>query len=132
MSAASRIEQLEQDNTELTAQLATLTQDCETLKQQLDWFKRQLFGRKLEKRLDVDAAAQGNLLSALAVTAPPPKEPPTETISYQRRKKARDAAVNDAGLCFSDDVPREVIAVKDPEIEAIPEERCKLIGEKAL
>ena len=96
----------------------------------MDWFKRQLFGRKLEKRLDVDAAAQGNLLSALAVTAPPPKEPPTETISYQRRKKARDAAVNDAGLCFSDDVPREVIAVKDPEIEAIPEERCKLIGEK--
>ena len=67
MSAASRIGQLEQDNTELTAQLATLTQDCETLKQQLDWFKRQLFGRKSEKRLDVDVAAQGNLLSALAV-----------------------------------------------------------------
>ena len=127
MSAASRIEQLEQDNTELTAQLATLTQDCETLKQQLDWFKRQLFGRKSEKRRDIDPATQGNLLSALAV-----KQPPTETINYQRRKKARNAALNDSGLRFSDDVPREIIAVKDPEIEAIPEERRKLIGEKAL
>ena len=64
------------------------------------------------------------------VTAPPQKEPPSETITYQRRKKSRDAAVNDSGLRFSDGVPREVIAVKDPEIEAITEERRNLIGEK--
>ncbi len=119
----SRVEELEQDNARLTAQV-------EALKQQLDWFKRQLFGAKSEKRLEVDPAVQGNLLGALGVTAPPQKERPTETITYRRRKKVRDAAVNDTGLRFSDDVPREVIAVRDPEIEAIPEDRRELIGEK--
>jgi transposase len=119
----SRVEELEQDNARLTAQV-------EAMKQQLDWFKRQLFGEKSEKRLDVDPGVQGNLLSGLGVMPPPPKEQPTETITYQRRKKARDGAVNDSGLRFSDDVPREVIAVRDPEIEAIPEDRRELIGEK--
>ena len=55
---------------------------------------------------------------------------PTETVSYQRRKKQRDGAVNDTGLRFGEDVPREIIAVKDPEIEAIPAERREQIGEK--
>ncbi len=61
---------------------------------------------------------------------PPPPEVPTETISYQRRPKARDAAVNDSGLRFAEDVPREIIAVTDPQIEAIPAERRVHIGEK--
>jgi len=126
----SRVEELEQNNARLTAQMAVLIQDNSVLKQQLDWFKRQLFGSKSEKRLDVDPAVQGNLLAGLGVTAPPQKERPTETVTYQRRKKVRDAAVNDTGLRFSDDVPREIIAVKDPEIEAIPEDRRELIGEK--
>jgi len=119
----SRVEELEQDNARLTAQVATLNQ-------QLDWLKRQLFGSKSEKRLEVDPAVQGNLLGALGVTAPPQKEQPSESITYRRRKKSRDGAVNDSGLRFSDDVPREVIAVRDPKIEAIPEDRRQLIGEK--
>ena len=124
MSAAVRVVELERENAQLCAELATL-------KQQLEWFKRQLFGEKSEKRLDLDPAVQGNLLAALGVaTPPPPTEAPAETISYQRRKKVRDAAVNDAGLRFSEDVPREVIVVKDPEIEAIPEDRREVIGEK--
>lgn len=74
---------------------------------------------------------QGNLLAALGVeTPPPPKDAPAETIAYRRRKKVRDGAVTDTCLRFSDDVPREIIAVKDPEIEAIPAERRVLIGEK--
>jgi len=82
----SRVEELEQDNARLRAQVAIL-------KQQLDWFKRQLFGSKSEKRLEVDPAVQGNLLEILGVTPPPPKEQPTESITYRRRKKARDGAV---------------------------------------
>ncbi|MCG8615919.1 MAG: IS66 family transposase, partial [Desulfobacterales bacterium] len=130
LPTASRLEELEQNNAHLTAQLATLTEDCAVLKQQLDWFKRQLFGNTSEKRLDVDPAVQGNLLEELGAKAPPQKESPKETITYQRRKKARDGAVNDTGLRFSDDVPREIIAVTDPEIEAIPADRRELIGEK--
>lgn len=131
MSVTDRVMELERENVQLSADLATLTADNTVLKQQLDWFKRQLFGVKSEKRLDIDPAIQGNLLSALGVANPPsPKAVPAETITYQRRKKVRDGAVNDTGLRFSDDVPREIIAVKDPEIEAIPEDRRELIGEK--
>jgi transposase len=120
---AARITELKCENAQLQAQVAEL-------QQQLDWFKRQLFGAKSEKRLDVDPAVQGNLLAALGVAIPPPKASPTETITYERRPKVRDAAVNDTGLRFGDDVPREVIAVSDPAIEAIPEERRVRIGEK--
>lgn len=116
--------------TELTRENARLQAQVTELQQQLDWFKRQLFGAKSEKRLDVDPAVQGNLLAALGVAAPPPPAAPTETITYQRRPKRRDAALNDTGLRFSEDVPREVIAVSDPEIEAIPAERRVRIGEK--
>ena len=124
MSPADRITELECKNAQLSADLAAV-------KQQLDWFKRQLFGRKSEKRLDIDPAIQGNLLSALGVaTPPPPKDEAKETITYKRRKKRRDGAVNDTGLRFGDDVPREIIRVTDPDIEAIPEDQRILIAEK--
>ncbi len=124
MSGAARIEELEQRNAELSV-------ENDVLRQQLDWFKRQLFGRKSEKRLDVDPAVQGNLLKDLGVAnPPPPKDEPTEDITYRRRKKTRDAAATEKGLRFSDDVPREVIAVRDPQIESIPAECRELIGTK--
>ncbi|MFU8766011.1 MAG: IS66 family transposase, partial [Haliea sp.] len=79
----------------------------------------------------VDPAVQGNLLCGLGVAnPPPPKEEPKDTITYQRRKKQRDGAVNDSGLRFGEDVPREIIAVRDPAIEAIPADRRELIGTK--
>jgi transposase len=112
------------------AEYEALQEQLQSLTSQLDWFKRQLFGRKSEKRLDVDPTVQGNLLSALGVATPPRKEAPTETVTYTRRKKSRDAAVNDTGLRFGEDVPREVILVKDPDIEAIPEDQRVQIGEK--
>jgi len=130
LSVTERVMELERENAQLGADLAILTADNAAMKQQLDWFKRQLFGTKSEKRLDVDPAIQGDLLSALGVATPPSKSPPTETITYQRRKKARDGAVNDTGLRFGEDVPREIIAVTDPDIEAIPADRRQLIGEK--
>ncbi len=114
----------------LRTENATLREQNQSLQHQLDWFKRQLFGAKSEKRLDVDPAIQGNLLEALGVATPPPKELPSEPITYQRRKKVRDGAVNDTGLRFGEDVPREIIAVTDPAIEAIPEQRRELIGQK--
>jgi len=72
------------------------------------------------KRLEVDPAVQGNLLAALGVAAPPAKELPTETITHERRPKVRDAAINDTGLRFGDDVPREVIAEATPPSKPSP------------
>ena len=93
MSSTAHIEKLERQNAELCAEL-------DSLKQQLDWFKRQLFGSKSEKRLDVDPSVQGNLLAGLGVTPPPPKDEPKETITYQRRKKTRDGAATGQGPAF--------------------------------
>jgi transposase len=123
LSAADRVAELEQANAQLSADLAAV-------QQQLEWFKRQLFGRKSEKRLEIDPVVQGNLFAALGVAQPPaPEDTPTETITYQR-KKGRDGALNDTGLRFGEDVPRVSIAVKDPEIEAIDEALRVRIGEK--
>ena len=114
---------MEQENAQLCA-------DLTSLKQQLEWFKRQLFGTKSEKRLDIDPAVQGNLLAGLGVLAPPPKDTPTETITYQRRQKTRDAAVNDSGLRFDDSVPVQTIELSDPTIDCIPQDQREVIGEK--
>ena len=125
-----RVAKLEQENAQLCANLTCLNADLTSLKQQLEWFKRQLFGTKSEKRLDIDPAVQGNLLAGLGVLAPPPKDTPTETITYQRRKKSRDAAVNDSGLRFDDTVAMHTIHVSDPAIDCIAQDQREVIGEK--
>ena len=53
---------------------AQLRQERDALQHQLDWFKRQLFGRKSEKRLieNPDQLDLGRLLG----DTPPPSEPP--------------------------------------------------------
>lgn len=123
MPATARILELEQEVTQLGAELATV-------KQQLDWFKRQLFGEKTEKRLEIDPAVQDSLFAGLGLTVPPEKAPAKETITYQRRKKNREGSVNDSGLRFAEDVPKKVIVVEDPEFESLPEDQRELIGEK--
>jgi transposase len=123
LAATIRITQLEQENALLSTELATV-------KQQLDWFKRQLFGEKSEKRLDIDTSVQAGLFSGLGLENPPSKESDTETITYQRRKKCRDGAVTDSGLRFGDEVPKKVFVLKDPEMEALAEDQREIIGEK--
>jgi hypothetical protein len=58
--------ELEQKNALLRIELATF-------KQQLDWFKRQLFGEKSEKRLDIDPAVQGRMFEGLGLKTLPQK-----------------------------------------------------------
>ena len=92
--------ELEQENALLSAALseaksalARLHSQYETLKHQLDWFKRQLFGQKSEKRLDIDPSEQLNLLAGLGVKAPPSLDDvPKQAITYERRAKVRDSA----------------------------------------
>ena len=113
MPDTTRVTDLERENARLKADLASVHQ-------QLEWLKRQLFGAKSEKRLSIDPAVQGNLLEGLGVAAPSAKSPPTETVTYQRRKKQRDAAVNDTGLRFGEEVPREIIAVSSSSVSDRP------------
>ncbi len=123
MLATERITELEQNN----AQLVT---EVRQLKQQLDWFKRQLFGEKSEKRLEIDPAIQSTLFAGLGLTLPPEKEAPKETITYERRKKNHDHSIHDSGLRFSEDVPKQIIVLTDAEMESLPEGEREIIGEK--
>ena len=133
---ASRTVALERENARLAierdesnAALVQLQADYQALKQQLDWFRRQLFGEKSEKRLDIDPVEQGNLLTGLGIETPPGlDEPSTQTVTYERRSKVRDGAVNDSGLRFDASVPVKTIEVQDPAIEAIPENLREVIG----
>ena len=101
---------------ELETRNATLTLEVNELTRQLDWFKRQLFGRKSEKRLEIDPAVQplldGLVDAEQTATFPAPA---TESISYARRKKQRDAGcVTDEGLRFDDSVPVVTITLPVP------------------
>jgi len=74
----------EQDNTiaDLQSSMALLQQENQQLKQQLDWFKKQIFGQKSEKRF-VDNSTHPSLFDDI------PSEPESpvakQTITYQRR-----------------------------------------------
>ncbi len=97
----------------LDSQLWTAQRQLEAAQRQIDWFTRQLFGAKSEKRLEIDPAVQQSLFAGLIEDAPAP--PASQTVEIQRRKKTRNGAVNDTGLRFDDSVPVRVIEVAPPQ-----------------
>lgn len=118
-------------NTSVLAENIVLREQVKALQHQLDWFKRQLFGNKSEKRLDIDTSHQADLLSGLGMTPPPMDKTPTEQIRYQRRKKQRDAnTVSDTGLRFDEGVPMQTIEVPNPELAGIASDQLERISEK--
>jgi len=112
------------------AEYDALQAQVQTLQTQLDWFKRQLFGAKSEKRLEIDPAIQADLLAALGETLPETPKLETEKITYERRKSRSDKAVTDAGLRFDDSVPVETIVLTSPELADVPEDQQIFITEK--
>jgi len=113
------------------AVIRALQAEIATLKQQLDWFKRQLFGRKSEKRL-IEHPEQLDL-SALLDDAPAPAEPePTEEITYRRRKpkQRKENDITDAGLRFGPDVPIEVIECPVPQLDGPEGDQYEVIDYK--
>jgi transposase len=103
----------------LQAENAALQSELKTLAQQLDWFKRQLFGRKSERRL-VEPDPNQPLLTGFGDEQPATATVEKETVTYQRRKgKRRDeGCVTEQGLRFDDSVPIETIPLSLPEAVA--------------
>jgi transposase len=136
MTLAERAAQLTQ------AEIVALLQEQERLQarnaelqHQNDWFKRQLFGRKSERRMREPAPHQLPL-TGLWSAAPESADhlpPPTETVrAYQRRASftALAAAPDEGGLRFDASVPVEVIVLPSPEVADLPPEAYEVIGEK--
>lgn len=109
--------------------LAERDQTISSLKHQLAWFKQQLFGEKSEKRLidNPNQLALGEILKDAA----PEQDVPTETITYERRKKQRpEDCVTEQGLRFNDDVPVESIHIPAPEMQGENAGQYEIIDHK--
>ena len=108
----------------------------QTLEQQLNWFKRQVFGQKSEKRDMTDNPFQQTIADVLKelpeVTAKEAEE--KQTISYQRGKAKKDVLAgtpDDSGLRFDEDVPVEEITLSAPELDGPDADDYEVIGYKS-
>jgi transposase len=117
------------------AEIAVLLAENADLKRQVEWFKRQLFGRKSERRLGTPDPQQLSLSGMLTTPGPaadrPP--PPTETVkAYRRRARfaAADDVFSDGELRFDATVPVQEIVLANPEVADLPPEAYEVIGEK--
>lgn len=118
MSSAQTVAISSESITLPRAEYDALQAQVQSLKTQLEWFKRQLFGEKSEQRRLLDPAIQADLLAALGESLPEGQKPETETIRYERRKPKQrdDRCVTEQGLRFDESVPVEIIEVSAPEL----------------
>ena len=90
------------------------------LKEQLDWFKRQMFGKKSERIVrDLDKSQM--LFEGFDVPEAPNKEQTQTVPAHQRRKPKRDG--QDA-ITIPDDLPVKTIVLDVPDDEKV----CKETG----
>jgi transposase len=109
-----------------------LLQQIEALKHQLDWFKRQLFGQKSEKRLPLDLGQQMSLGEALSVAqiGTPPEVPQRQIAAHVRHPKSPEAEAESVRFFDEARVPVEVVELANPEIEGLAPDQYEVIGSK--
>ena len=108
--AAKTIDERDLRIADLQADNILLQQRFDEIKRQLDWFKRELFGPKSERReVHPDQLA---LFESLLEGLSPAPEVTSEVPAHTRRKKRSDSDVNDTGLRFIDEVPLEVVELR--------------------
>lgn len=121
------------------AQIARILQgqasQIDELKRQVEWFKRQLFGRKSERFAPQPDAQQMHLGQLLGEDLQTPTEQPvagSQVPAHTRRKPRSDMADDGVGASFFDEskVPVETIRLPNPEAQGLAPEQYEVIGEK--
>ena len=117
-------------NTYQQDKIQALEERNAVLEQQLDWFKRQLFGRKSEKQLLDETSAQGSLFATDKNAAS--TNTTTDIKGHKRKsnKQLNGDEVNDTGLRFDASVPTKVIDIPAPELQGDDAEQYEIIGYK--
>ncbi len=118
-------------DTSFSDEVVVLREEIASLKRRVEWFERQLFGQKSEKR-PLDNPHQPSLLGEPPATTAPEGE--QITVSYQRGKAPKqrpDDCVNDSGLRFTAEVPVEVISLTAPELKGADADQFEIIGRKS-
>lgn len=108
---------------------ALLRQEITALKQQLDWFKRQLFGQKSERRIELGANGQMSLGEFL--TQPTLPEPKGRQVAAHTRQPATRRNDDEAVPFFDETrLPVEVIELPAPETDGLSPEDYEVISHK--
>ena len=120
------------DTHQLIALVQTQAQTIASLQHQLEWFKRQLFGKKSERFAALPDALQMHLGEVLGELPASPQEEPARTVPAHTRRTPRSDFQDGAGAPFFDEtrVPVQTIALPNPEIEGLLPEQFEVIGEK--
>ncbi|ARU57238.1 IS66 family transposase OrfC [Oleiphilus messinensis] len=103
------------------------------LERQLNWYQKQVFGSKTEKRV-LDPPEQTHFHALLGeVPEPPPEPEEKQTITYHRgvaSKQRQEDDVNGRGLRFTNDVPVQVIELLPDELRGEDADQYEIIGTK--
>jgi len=87
------------EKVDMQARMDALQSENAQLRERIEWFKRQLFGPKSEKRLEEVSADQLTLFEALQASADS-AEPRISVPSHERRKYRSGEEVNDNGAAL--------------------------------
>ncbi len=114
----------------LTSQQATIAAQ----QQQLDWFKRQVFGNKSERLAAEPDPQQMHLGQLLGDVPADPSNPDSASTvpAHQRRKPRRDFAEEGRDAPFFDEtkVPVQTIEVPNPEARTLRPDQYEVVGSK--
>ena len=115
---------------ELLVSVADLSIKLKHSEHQLDWFKRQLFGEKSEKRFMQNPNQLGFGTEVLGELSDAVDNRPEEKISYTRKKGPKrrpQDCVTDCGLRFDASVPVKTIRLLPDEIKGLDESQYEII-----
>ena len=117
---------------QLADRVGKLERDNVNLRRQVAWFQRQIFGQKSEKRGMEPDGVQGVLGIGFDAVPGTPLPGNKVTVAGHKRKAKPAADGADESTLFFDEkrVPVEVIAVPNPEMEALTPDQYEVIGEK--
>jgi len=112
------IAQLQLENEQLKSIVSTLEKSVRSLNEQLDWFKRQIFGKRSEKIIPTTSSVQ---LTFEGVNPPESTEDfQVQTIASHQRKKISRKGQDTISL--PDDLPVEKVVLDLPEEQKICQE----------
>jgi transposase len=109
-------------------EIVAVLESHQELKRQLDWFKRQLFGTKSDRRIFPENNRQLALGESLCSHDDSVSAPAT-TVREHTRKKRNTPPGDEGRLRFDPSVPVEEIVVPNAEVEG-SEDDYDLVGEK--
>lgn len=134
LTTATRILSLDEAAALRPQQVVDLSRELAAARHQLDWFRRQIFGQKSERRIVDGGDGQMSLGQEINQdqVATPPSPAGRPVVAHTRRSATKHADTVEDSVPFFDEarVPVEVIELAAPEAEGLAPEEFEVIGHK--